>query len=348
MYIKIGNSKIGENHPTFIVAELSANHEQKYGLAVKTIKAIKEAGADAVKLTTDRPDRITINCTNKYFRIKQETLWDGKNLYQLYRENDTPWEWQPKLKRIAEDLGLIFFSTATDPTSADFLEGINVPAYKIASFEITDIPLINHIAKKNKPIIISTGIATLADIEEAINTCKKMGNKQIALLKCTSTYPTLIQESNLLTIPNMINTFKTVVGLSDHTPGIIAPIVAVSLGAKIVEKHFILNRGMNTPDAPFSLEPREFKEMVKSIRQAELALGEINYGLSNRIRKSRQLAKSLFITENIKTGEVINCNNVRPIRPGFGLHPRYLQKVLGKKARRNLKKGTPLDWDLIQ
>jgi pseudaminic acid synthase len=346
MFIKIADKKIGKNFPVFVIAELSANHLQNFDNAVKLIKVAKEAGADAIKLQTYTPDTITIDCANKYFQIKQGTLWDGQTLYNLYKKAYTPWEWQPKLKKIAENEGLIFFSSVFDKTSVDFLENINVPAYKIASFEITDIPLIEYVASKAKPIIISTGIATLSDIEEAINTCKSMGNDQIALLKCVSAYPTPLKDVNLRTIPNLAETFKTVVGLSDHTLGVSVPIASVALGASIIEKHLTLDRSLGGPDAAFSLEPQEFKEMVKSIREVEKALGEVSYDLTDKMKKSRELSRSLFVVKDIKAGEVFTEENINSIRPGFGLHPKYLKDTLGKIAKHDIKKGTPLNWGL--
>jgi len=348
MELKLGNISIGNNHPVIIIAELSTNHLQNFDLAVDTIKAIKESGADAVKLQTYTPDTITIDSNNEYFQIDQGTLWDGKTLYQLYQEAYTPWEWQPKLKEIAEELGLICFSSPFDKTSVDFLEEMNVPAYKIASFEITDIPLIEYIASKERPVIISTGIATLADIEEAVNACKKMGNNQIALLKCTSAYPAPLEEINLRTIPNLADTFNTVVGLSDHTVGISASIASVALGAKIIEKHFILNRNLGGPDAAFSMEPAEFKSMVDAVREVEKALGTVNYDLTEKTKKSRDFSRSLFVVKDIRAGESFTEENVRSIRPGFGLHPRYLNELLGKKARLYIKKGTPVEWNLVE
>ena len=347
MKIKIADRIIGEGNFVFTVAELSANHLHKFELAVETIKAIKESGADAVKLQTYTPDTITIDSDDEYFQIKQGTLWDGRTLYQLYKEAYTPWDWQPKLKEIAEDSGLVCFSSPFDKTAVDFLEEMNVPAYKVASFEITDIPLIEYIASKGKPVIISTGIAELCDIEEAINTCKRMGNEQIALLRCTSTYPTPLDEVNLKTIPHLAETFKTVAGLSDHTLGISIPIAAVALGAKIIEKHFILDRKLGGPDAAFSLEPGEFKTMVNSIRETEKALGEVSYELTEKIKKSREFSRSLFVVEDTKAGETFTEENIRSIRPGYGLHPRYLSGILGKKAEKDIKKGTPLSWDLL-
>ncbi|WP_342305960.1 pseudaminic acid synthase [Methanolobus sp. ZRKC5] len=348
MEIRIGDRYIGEKHPVFIIAEISANHLQNFDLAVNTIIAIKESGADAVKLQTYTPDTITIDCDNKLFQIEHGTLWDGKTLYNLYKEAYTPWEWQPELKRIAEKLGLICFSSPFDTTAVDLLEEMEVPAYKIASFEITDIPLIEYVASKGKTVIISTGIATLSDIEEAITACKRMGNEQIALLKCTSAYPAPLEELNLNTIPNLKETFKTVVGLSDHTPGTTVPIAAVALGARIIEKHFILDRNMGGPDAAFSLESQEFKAMVESVRETEKALGEISYELTEKAKKSRDFSRSLFVVQDIKAGENFTKDNVRSIRPGFGLHTRYLNEVLCRKARNDLKKGTPLSWDIIQ
>lgn len=348
MTLKIADRIIGENNPIFIVAELSANHLQKFDLAVETIKAMKEAGADAIKLQTQKPEKITLDSDNEYFQIKQGTLWDGKTLYQLYQEAYTPWEWQPKLKEIAENLGLICFSSPFDKTAVDFLEGMNVPVYKVASFEITDIPFIEYIASKGKPVIISTGIATLCDIEEAVNACKRMGNDQIALLKCTSAYPTPLEDVNLITIPNLAETFKTVVGLSDHTLGISVPIAAVALGAKIIEKHFILDRKLGGPDAAFSLESGEFTTMVKAVRDVEKALGEVSYKLTEKMKKSREFSRSLFAVSDIKAGELLTEENIRSIRPGYGLSPKYIKDILNKKAKTEIKKGTPLRWNLIE
>jgi len=330
----------------FIVAELSANHNQDYDIAVKTIKAMKEAGANAVKLQTYTADTITIDCSNKYFKIK-EGLWQGETLFSLYKKAYTPWDWQPKLKEIAEDLGLVFFSSPFDKTAVDFLEKINVPAYKVASFEITDIPLIEYIASKGKPVIMSTGIATLSDIEEAVNACKRMGNEQIALLKCTSAYPAPIEEANLLTIPNMAETFGTVVGLSDHTLGSSVAIASVALGAKIIEKHFILDRNLGGPDAAFSMEPEEFKQMVKSIREVEKSMGKVTYDLTDKVQKSRIFARSLFIVEDVKAGTTITDKNVRSIRPGYGMHPKYYKEILGKRFTKDCEKGTPLNWTMV-
>ena len=347
MEIRVGDRTVGDGHPVFIIAELSANHLQKFDLAVDTIRAIKESGADAVKLQTYTPDTMTINVDNEYFKIKQGTIWDGKTLYQLYREAYTPWEWQPKLKEIAEDLGLICFSTPFDKSAVDFLEKMDVPAYKVASFEITDIPLIEYVASKGKPVIISTGIATRSDIEEAVDACHRLGNNQIALLKCTSAYPALPEEINLKTIPDLAETFKIVACLSDHTLGISVPIAAVALGASIIEKHFILDRKLGGPDAPFSLEPEEFRVMVKAVREVEAAMGEVDYELTEKAKKNREFSRSLFVVKDIKAGETLTVENIRSIRPAFGLPPKYINEIIGKKTIVPIKKGTPLAWSCI-
>ena len=346
--IEIKGRKIGADYPTFIIAEISANHLQKYDNAVKLIYEAKKAGADAVKFQTYTPDTITIDCDNEYFQIKQGTIWDGITLYELYKKAYTPWEWQPKLKKIAEDEGLIFFSSPFDSTAVDFLEEMDVPAYKIASFEITDIPLIEYIAEKGKPILISTGIATLSDIEKALESCIKTGNTQVALLKCTSAYPSPMEDINLKVIPNLKETFNTIVGLSDHTLGNTVALGAVALGAKIIEKHFTLSRADGGPDSKFSMEPHEFKEMVKNIRDLEKALGQVTYELTEQQRNSREHSRSLFVVKDMKKGEVFTKENVRSIRPGFGLEPKYINDILGKKAKQDIKKGTPMRWDFIE
>ena len=325
MDFKIGKKEIGENKPTFIIAELSANHMNDFDIAVKTIEAMAEAGADAVKFQTFTPDTITIDCDNDYFQIKQGT----------------------KLKKVAEDLGLIVFSSPFDKTSVDFLEDMDVPAYKIASFEITDIPLIEYVASKGKPIIISTGIASLEDIELAVETCLNVGNNNISLLKCTSSYPAPFEEINLKTIPDLHERFEIVVGLSDHTLGEEVSVAAVALGANIIEKHFILDRNMGGPDCEFSMEPQEFKQMVCSIRNIEKALGTVSYELSDKMKSNREFSRSLFVVEDIKKGEVITEDNVRSIRPYFGLHPKYLNRILGKKVKMDLDKGTPFNFKFI-
>lgn len=344
MKFNIGKRTVGEENPVFIIAELSANHMQDFNIAVNTIKAIKNSGADAVKIQTFTPDTITIKSTNKYFKIGNGTLWDGRTLYDLYEEAYMPWDWQPELKKIAEKMGLIFLSSPFDQSAIDFLEEINISAYKIASFEITDLNLIESVASKGKPVIISIGVAELCDIEAALNVCKKEGNDQLALLKCTSSYPAPLESINLKTIPNMAETFKTIVGLSDHSLEPSVPIGSVALGAKIIEKHFILDRGLGGPDSKFSLEPNEFESMVNSIRALETALGKISYELDDKARLNRDFSRSLFIVKDVNEGEIISEENVKSIRPGYGLHPKYLKDVLGKKFNKNLKKGTPLSY----
>ncbi|MHC1681696.1 MAG: pseudaminic acid synthase [Clostridiaceae bacterium] len=345
--ITIKNKKIGKDTETFIIAEISANHNGSFDNAVKLIKEIKKAGADAVKIQTYTADTITIDCDNEYFQIEKGTLWDGRTLYNLYQEAYTPWDWQPELKKIAEEEGLIFFSSPFDKSSVDFLEKMDVPVYKIASFEITDIPLIEYVASKQKPVIISTGISNISDIEEAVDACKRMGNDQIILLKCTSAYPAPFEEMNLRTIPNLSETFNVVSGLSDHTLGTEVPLAAVSLGAKVIEKHVTLKREDGGPDAAFSLEPNELKALVDSVRNVEKALGRVSYELSEKSKKSREFSRSLFVVKDVKKGETFTEENVRSIRPGFGMHTRYYDDILGKKAVQDIEKGTPMNWNLI-
>jgi len=345
--ISINNRIIGTGQPVYIIAEMSANHGQSYDEAVKIIHATKEAGADAIKLQTYTPDTITIDCDNEYFRIKKGTIWEGKNLYALYKEAYTPWEWQPKLKKIANELGMDLFSTPFDNTAVDFLEKMDVPVYKIASFELVDIPLIQYVAKKSKPIIMSTGMATLSEIEEAVTAAREAGCKELALLKCTSAYPADPSEMNLRTIPHMAEAFGCPVGLSDHTLGIAVPIAAVTLGACIVEKHFTLSRSVPGPDSAFSLEPQEFKAMVEAIRVAEKAIGTVNYAVTEKEAASRVFRRSLFVVNDMKAGDIFTEDNVRTIRPGNGIHSRYLEIILGKKALQDIKKGTPLKWEYI-
>ncbi|MDP2541103.1 pseudaminic acid synthase [Tenacibaculum discolor] len=340
--MKIGNKEIGGNNPCFIIAELSANHNGDLELAKETIRAAKKTGADAIKLQTYTPDTLTIDCDNEYFKIDGGTLWDGKTLYELYGEAYTPREWHEELFKVAEEEGLICFSSPFDKTAVDFLEKLNVPAYKIASFEIQDIPLIEYTASKGKPIIISTGIAELKDIELAIETCKKAGNNDIILLKCTSSYPAPLELANLNTIPDIKSRFGVEVGFSDHTYGALAPTIATTLGAKVIEKHFILDKEIGGPDADFSLDVTEFTEMVNKVRETEKLLGTISYDIPEKVKKNRKFARSLFIVEDLKKGDVINENNMRSIRPGYGLHPKYYYEILGKKINKDLKKGEPL------
>lgn len=334
------------NEKVFIIAELSANHNGSLKTALRTIDAMKESGADAIKLQTYTPDTITLDCDNEMFTISQGTLWDKRKFYDLYAEAMTPWEWHEELFNHARNLGMEAFSSPFDPTAVDFLEKLNVPAYKIASFEITDIPLIEYTASKGKPIIISTGIATLSDIEEALEACRRRGNDQITLLKCTSAYPAALEEMNLATIPDMLR-FGVTVGLSDHTMSLSAPVAAVALGARVIEKHFILDREMGGADSAFSLEPAEFRLMVDAVRDTEKLMGKITYDLSPKSLKSREFARSLFITKDVKAGEIITTENVRSVRPGFGLAPKYLPAIIGKKFLSDIPKGTPVSWEQI-
>lgn len=345
-YIEINDRKIGSGFPIYIVSELSANHRQQFDEAVNLIKAAKEAGADAVKLQTYTPDTITIDVDSDLFR-RAEGLWAGRTLYDLYSEAYMPWEWQPKLKEIANGLGMDLFSTPFDKTAVDFLEKMDVPGYKIASFELVDIPLIQYVARTGKPMIMSTGMATLAEIDEAVTAAREAGCKEIALLKCTSAYPAPPEEMNLRTIPHMADAFDVPVGLSDHTLGIAVPVAAVALGACIVEKHFTLSRDIPGPDSAFSLEPNEFKAMVDAIRVAEKALGKVSYEMGDRESKSRVFRRSIFVVKDIKKGEKFTEENVRSIRPGYGLPPKYLKEILGRKSNQDIQKGTPIPWDFI-
>lgn len=345
--MKIGNFDVDSNNQTFIIAELSANHGHKLETAVETIRAAKRAGANAIKFQTYTADTLTIDCDNDYFTIK-EGLWKGRTLYDLYKEAYTPWEWHEELFKVAKEEGLICFSTPFDKTSVDFLEQFNPPAYKIASFEIQDIPLIEYTASKGRPMILSTGIAELDDIELAIATCRKTGNNEIVLLKCTSSYPAPIEEANLLTITDMRQRFGVEVGLSDHTLGTLTPVVAVTLGARVIEKHFILDKSVGGPDASFSLDEREFSEMVNAIRDAEKAIGAISYDLTEKVKESRKFSRSLFVVKDIKAGEMFTEENVRSIRPGYGLHPKYLPKLIGNISKCEIKKGNPLNNFTIQ
>ncbi|MCM8831841.1 MAG: pseudaminic acid synthase [Candidatus Omnitrophica bacterium] len=332
---------------TFIVAEISANHGQDFNRAVTLIKKAKECGVGAVKFQCYTPDTLTIDCDNKYFQIKHPK-WGGQTLYQLYKKAYTPWSWFKRLKKISEDLGLIFFATAYDNTSVDFLEEIGVPIHKIASFELVDLPLIKYIAKTKKPLILSTGMATLDEIKEAVDTAKKAGAKDIILLKCVSSYPAKYEEMNLKTIPDMQKRFKLPIGLSDHTLGIATSIVGVCLGAKLIEKHFCLSRKIETPDSFFSLEPHELKMLVENIRIAEKSLGKIHYGLTEDEKKSKVFRRSLFVIKDIKKGEIFTEENIKSIRPAYGIAPKYLDKILGRTAKTNIKKGTPLKIEFLE
>jgi pseudaminic acid synthase len=328
----------------FIVAELSANHNGSIEIAEETIRAAKRAGADAIKLQTYTADTLTINSSEKDFIINSGSIWDGKTLYELYKDAYTPWEWHKRLFEVAKEESIICFSSPFDKTAVDFLENLNNPIYKIASFEITDIPLIKYVASKNKPIIISTGIATGEDIKLAIKTCKEAGNEQIILLKCTSSYPAPIEEANLVMIKEYKENFNVIPGLSDHTLGIIAPIVAVSLGARIIEKHLILNKEIESPDSLFSLDEKEFTQMVKNVRDAEKAIGYNSYYLTEKQLKGKLFSRSIYVVKNIRKGEIFTIDNTRSIRPGFSLHPKYHKEILGKIAKKDFKKGDRINF----
>ena len=349
--IKLGKEFIGKGHPCMIIAEISCNHLQKKEIALKLIEEAKKSGADAVKFQAYTPDTMTLNPDKlqqkekEYFLI-QGSIWENRTFYDLYKEAYTPWEWFDELKQKAEELGLFFLVTPFDESSVDFLEELNVSAYKIASFEINHIPLIKKIAKTNKPVIFSTGIAELEDIQLAIDTLTKNGNNQIVILKCTSAYPATIEDANLLTIHDLKSRFDVLVGLSDHTTNSKIPAYAVALGACIVEKHFTLEK--KGPDAEFSLLPNEFGEMVKNIRESESAMGNINYKLSNKIKEHRAFRRSIFASKNIKAGEQLTEKNIRVIRPGNGLHPKDYEKIIGKKATCDIKIGEPINIKMVE
>lgn len=344
--MRIENFEINESSPIFIIAELSANHNGSIATAIETIKAAKRAGADCIKLQTYTADTMTIASNKDDFIIKG-TIWENQNLHELYQKAYTPWEWQEELMQVAKKEGLVCFSSPFDPTSVEFLEALNVPAYKIASFEITDIPLIELVASKGKPIIISTGIAEQEDIELALDACNRMGNKDIALLKCTSSYPAPIEEANMCMVKDLAERYNVISGLSDHTMGSTVPIVATVFGAKIIEKHFILDRSIGGPDASFSMNEIEFTEMVKAVREAERAIGKVNYALTEKQRRGRDFCRSLYVVEDVRAGDILTKSNVRSIRPGFGMHPKFYNEVIGQKASLDLEKGMPLKWDMI-
>ena len=344
--MKIGNFTIDDKSPVFIIAELSANHNGSLDNALATIKAAKRAGADCIKLQTYTADTITLDCDKEDFIIKG-TIWDGKKLHTLYQEAYTPWEWHEELYRVAKEEGLICFSSPFDKTAVDFLESLNSPAYKIASFEITDIPLIEYVASKMKPIIISTGIAELEDIELALDACHRMGNYDVALLKCTSSYPAPIEEANMCMVKDLAERYNVISGLSDHTMGATVPVVATCFGAKIIEKHFILDRSIGGPDASFSMNEAEFTAMVKAVREAESAIGKVDYSLTEKQAKGKDFSRSLYVVEDMKAGDVFTEKNVRSIRPGFGLHPKYLKDVLEKKANQDIEKGDKFEMNFM-
>lgn len=344
--MKIGNREIGGIAPAYIIAEMSANHAGSIDNAKKIIHAAKEAGADCVKIQTYTADTLTIDCEKPYFYLGDGT-WSGENLYRLYQKAYTPWEWQPELKKEAEAIGIDFFSTPFDKSSVDFLEEMGLEFYKIASFELVDIPLIKYVASKGKPIIMSTGMATLGEIEDAVNAVRSQGNNQLALLKCASAYPAITDEMNLMTMKNMAEVFDVPVGLSDHSMGSIGAVTAVALGAKIIEKHFCLDREIENPDSCFSMNPQEFSQMVKDIRQAEKAIGKVSYGMSEQEKSNISVRRSIFCVQDIKKGETLTEENIRVIRPGHGMAPKYFEEVLEQVALEDIERGTPLSHSMI-
>ena len=335
------------NSKCMIIAEISANHDGDIEIAKETIRAAKRAGADAIKMQTYTPETITLNCTNDDFKVQGGTIWDGKFLHDLYQESSLPWEWHEELFNLAKEEGLICFSTPFDFTAVDFLEQLNCPIYKVASFEITDIPLIEYIAEKRKPIIMSTGIALYDDIKLAVETCRKVGNNDITILKCTSSYPAPIEEANLLMMQKIAQDFNVKVGLSDHTKGNLVPVLAVANGASVIEKHFKLNDNVGGPDASFSINEQEFKFLVDEVRKVELVMGIDSYDLSPKQILGRRYGRSLYVSKDIKSGGVLTENNIKSVRPSFGLHPKYYQEVIGKTVNKDVKKGDRLNLDFI-
>lgn len=346
--LKIDGRTIGKASPSYIIAEMSGNHNGDIRRALEIVEAAAEAGADAIKLQTYTADTITLDCNNEYFQTQKGSLWEGRTLYDLYGEAYTPWEWHGPLMEKARELGLTCFSTPFDFTAVDFLEKLDVPAYKIASYEIQDIPLIRKVAETGKPVIMSTGIATLADIYAAVETCRKAGNEQIVLLKCTSAYPSPYEEMNLNVIPHMKQTFGCICGLSDHTLGTEVAVASVALGAEIVEKHLTLKRADGGVDSAFSMEPKEFADMVRQIRNVEKAKGHVSYELTDKQKEGRQFGRSLFIAEDVCEGSEFTEKNIRSVRPAAGLATKYYKSVLGRKASCDLKKGMPLTWEMIK
>jgi N-acetylneuraminate synthase len=346
-HLTINGRLVGPGEPTYVIAEMSANHNHDFEQSAELIRAAKEAGADAVKVQTYTPDTMTIASDQEHFRIGGGTLWDGRTLYDLYAEGSMPWEWQPELKALADKIGLDFFSTAYDPTAVDFLENLGVPVHKVASFEANDLELISKMARTGKPLIISTGMATLGEIEEAFEAARRGGAEQLAFLKCTSAYPASPESMNLRTIPHLAQAFGVPVGFSDHTMGPAASVAAVALGACIVEKHFTLSRDLPGPDSAFSMEPEELRLMVEAIRTAEKALGTVAYGRTDEEETSLAFRRSLFVVEDMEAGEEFTDRTLRCIRPGHGLPPRHLKDVLGGRATRGIARGTPLSWDLV-
>lgn len=346
MRYRMDFQKLACGKKTYIIAEMSANHAGSLTRAKEIISAAKEAGADCIKLQTYTPDTLTIDCDNSYFSIDDGT-WKGENLYHLYEKAYTPWEWQPELKQEAEKVGIDFLSTPFDKTAVDFLDEIGADSYKIASFELIDIPLVEYIASKGKPIIMSTGMATLAEIDEAVRAIRGQGNEHFALLRCASAYPAITDQMNLRTMQNMADIFQVPVGLSDHSMGSVGAVTAVALGAKIIEKHFCLDRSIENPDSSFSMNPSEFKQMVADIRQAEKAIGNVQYGMMEQEKSNIVFRRSVFCVEDIKKGEKLTEKNIRIIRPGYGIKPKYYPEVLGQVALKDIKRGTPLQFDMI-
>ena len=343
----INGRLIGPGQPAYIIAEMSGNHGQSFDRAAQIVHEASRCGADAIKFQTYTPDTLTIDCDNEYFKING-TLWEGRNLYHLYGEAYTPWEWQPKLKEVADSLGMDCFSTPFDSAAVEFLEAMAVPAHKIASFELVDLSLIRKVAQTGKPTIMSTGMASLAEIREAVEAFQDAGGKQLALLKCTSAYPSPPEEMNLRTIPHLAETFNVPVGLSDHTLGIAVPVAAVTVGACIIEKHLTLSRAAPGPDSAFSLEPIEFKAMVAAVREVERALGTVNYEITEQEKVSRAFRRSLFAVDDIEAGEPFTNQNTRSIRPGYGLAPKHLERLLRARAKAHIARGTPLSWELVE
>ncbi len=346
--ITINGRTIGPSHPTYIVAEMSANHNQDFDRAIRLLEIAKEVGADAVKLQTYTADSLTIDSDREYFRVGKGTLWEGKTLYGLYQEAFTPWEWQPRLMEVARQLKIDLFSTPFDEPAIELLEKMEVPAHKVASFEMVDLGLIRRVARTGKPMIMSTGMCTLAEIEDAVNAAREGGATDIVLLKCTSAYPAPPEDANLSTIPHLAEAFDVATGLSDHTPGHTVPVAAVTLGACVVEKHFTISRADGGPDSAFSLEPDEFKALVAAVRIAERAVGRVHYGVAPAEAASRNFRRSLFVVRDVKAGELFTADNVRSIRPGHGLPPKFMTEVLGRRAAEDIARGTPLTWSLLR
>lgn len=343
-----GDRTIGPGHPTFIIAELSGNHNQSYERAVQLIDKAVEAGVDAIKLQTYTPDTMTLDCDKEYFIVKSNNDWNGQKLYDLYQTAYTPWDWQPKLKEYAEQKGILLFSTPFDESAVDFLEKMNVSLYKVASFEVTDLPLLKKVGATRKPVIISRGMASFEELQEAISTLKEAGTEHLVVLHCVSAYPATLEQMNLTTIPDLAQRFNVLTGLSDHSLEVLTALLSVSLGSCVIEKHFTLKRADGGPDASFSLEPEEMKEMVNLVRKAEKALGKPYYGLNVDEKKMKLFRRSLFAVENIKAGEILTEKNVRIIRPAHGLEPKYSEQVIGKKALRDLERGTPISWKILE